>query len=74
MIYMRKKQEKILWLAVTADKYELPICVEESAQKLADSLGLKRISIYTSVHKELNGKVTGQKFVKVFYKDYGRCY
>ena len=67
-------EEKFLWLAVTEDEYELPLCVEESAQELADSLGLKRTSIYTSIHNNLNGKVSGQRFVKVFYKNYERGY
>ena len=52
----------------------MPLCVEESAQELADSLGLKRTSIYTSIHNNLNGKVSGQRFVKVFYKNYERGY
>ena len=70
----KNSEEKFLWLAVTADEYELPLCVEESAQKLADSLGIKRISIYTAMYHNSNGKVSGQRFVKVSYKNYERGY
>lgn len=30
----------MLWMDVTADKYELPLCVEDSQQKLAMRLGV----------------------------------
>ena len=34
------KRGKSLWLAVTADKYELPLSVRESKCELAQALGL----------------------------------
>lgn len=30
----------MIWMAVTADKYELPLCVETSQAKLARRLGV----------------------------------
>ena len=42
---MKKKQKnkeepKVLWVATTADKYEIPICVCDSQKDLAECLGV----------------------------------
>ena len=50
-----------LWLAVTADEYELPIAVEESASKLAKTLGVSTGTIL----KKSSGKINGRKIVKI---------
>lgn len=35
----KKKEPKVLWVATTTDKYELPICVYDSQKDLAERLG-----------------------------------
>lgn len=42
---MRRRQKKViwvLWMAVTADKYELPLAVEDTQEKLAKKLGITK--------------------------------
>ena len=56
---------KYLWLVVTADKYELPIFVEETAKLLADKLGVTASTVICSAARNTSGKNTGRKIVKV---------
>lgn len=35
----KKKEQKVLWIATTPDKYELPICVCDSQKDLVERLG-----------------------------------
>lgn len=56
---------KYLYLAVTSDEYELPIFVEDSANKLAKKLGVSQNSVYLAISKNLSGKIQGRKIVKV---------
>jgi hypothetical protein len=56
---------KNLWLAVTPDEYELPICVEDTAQELANRFGVKKNTIESIVCKGRSGKYSGRKFIKV---------
>ena len=32
----KKKEPKVLWIAVTPDRYELPVCVCDSQKDLAE--------------------------------------
>lgn len=57
-----KKQKEFLYLAVTNDKYELPIAVADSASELAKMLGLSVYTIYTGVCR---GAKNVRKIVKV---------
>lgn len=57
-----KKQKEFLYLAVTNDKYELPIAVADSASELAKMLGLSVYTIYTGVCREAKN---ARKIVKV---------
>lgn len=57
-----KKQKEFLYLAVTNDKYELPIAVADSASELAKMLGLSVYTIYTGVCRESKNV---RKIVKV---------
>lgn len=41
----KKKESKVLWVATTTDKYELPICVCDSQKDLAEHLGVTANSI-----------------------------
>lgn len=52
-------------MAVTADKYELPICIEDTATLLAKKLGVDRNHIYSHISKNSNGRYNGYKVVKV---------
>lgn len=56
---------KYLWLAVTADKYEFPIYIEDSSSKLAKILGIDASTVVKAVRKNHSGKITGRKIVKV---------
>lgn len=56
---------KYLWLAVTPDKYELPLIVEDSSYKLAKALGIHQASISKAVMEGYSGRNKGRKIVKV---------
>lgn len=56
---------KYLWLAVTPDKYEFPIYIEDSSCKLAKVLGINSSSVINAVGRDYSGKNTGRKIVKV---------
>lgn len=57
--------QKYLWLAVTADKYELPLAVCDTARELGEIYGIKKSSVMSMVARGRNGKSSGRKFVKV---------
>jgi hypothetical protein len=69
---MSKRTEKKLFLAVTADKYELPLYVADSVGELADRYGIKRKDMYSRMVGFRTGKYTGkgrgQKFITVKVK------
>ncbi|GAA6481423.1 hypothetical protein K250101E9_41860 [Enterocloster aldenensis] len=44
-----------LYMAVTTDRYELPIAVERSAECLAGKMGTTRNSIYSQVCRNRKG-------------------
>jgi len=44
-----------VFMAVTPDKYELPIAVEDTAGKLARTLKVKEGTIYTGVRRKCAG-------------------
>lgn len=46
----------MLWLAVTPDNFELPICVEESAEALARRLSVNVISIHKQIRRRNRGE------------------
>ena len=56
---------KYIWMAVTPDKYELPIAVEDSARKLADLLGVSESTVKGSEFRHTDGHICGVKYVKV---------
>lgn len=63
-----------LYFAVTADKYELPLVVEDSAAELAKKTGYKRTNILselskTEEQKSKQGNARGIKFVRVEVDD-----
>lgn len=60
---MRKRT--VFYMAVTADKYELPIYISETIEELAEMFNVSKNNIYSSISKGKSGKNTGRKFVKV---------
>lgn len=58
-------KQQYLWLAVTADKYELPLAVCDTAEQLGRTFGLRADSIINHVHRGDSGKRSGRRFVKV---------
>lgn len=44
----------MLWMAVTADKYELPLVVEDTQEKLAKKLGISKSTVATKAWKYKN--------------------
>lgn len=58
-----------LWMAVTADEYELPLCVETTAKALALSLHTSEANIRTKNHRNLNGITCGYRVVAVDDKE-----
>ena len=58
-------KRKYWWLAVTADEYELPLAVMETAKDLADLYGLDKATICSAILRGSSGSQTGRKFVKV---------
>lgn len=65
-----------LYMAVTADKYELPIFVEESQRRLSEKLGRNRRSVTEEfsrmrrgVYSRCNGKLRGYILKEVEISD-----
>ena len=56
---------KYIWMAVTPDKYELPIAVEDSARKLADLLGVSESTVKGSEFRHTDGHTWGIEYVNV---------
>lgn len=54
-----------MYMAVEADRYELPIAVEESASALARKMKVTERSIYHSVMKKYSGRNTGVKYIRI---------
>lgn len=54
-----------MYMAVTADKYELPVAIGETASELARTLGVSTNSILSSITKKQSGKCRKMKYVKV---------
>lgn len=60
-----RMNKKYLWLAVDADKYELPIAVASSARELGEMIGSNKHNIETTVLKNCNGRISNRKIFKI---------
>ncbi len=49
-------KQRYLWLAVTADEYELPLVVEDTAAALARRLGISEDTVRVMEYREKNEK------------------
>lgn len=59
----------MLYLAVQADQYELPIAVAESVNSLARMLKVSEMSIYAAIAKHYSGRNTGIKYLRIGEKE-----
>ena len=60
---MKKKQ--YIWMAVTADEYEHPIAVADTAEELGRMIGVSRNTILTDQLRGESGKISGRRIVRV---------
>lgn len=60
---------KKYYLAVTPDEYELPLCVAETAQELADKMGIKRESILSNISRNRTGSHCGCKYLRIEFEE-----
>ena len=58
-----------MYMAVTADEYELPLVVASNAQELADKLNTTIGNVYSTASKGMSGKRNGYKIVRVRDED-----
>lgn len=58
-----------LYMAVTPDKFELPIAVESTVFDLAEMYGTTPATVLTSISRNKSGKRRGAKFVRVEVDD-----
>lgn len=58
-----------IYMAVTTDKYEHPVCVVDTGAELARWLGISKDCLYSAISKGLSGKTRGYKIVKVDIDD-----
>jgi hypothetical protein len=61
-------KRKYLWLCVTADEYELPIAISDTATELARMTNTTANNIREAARIQSSGKTSGRKFVKVKYE------
>lgn len=61
--------KKYLWLAVTADEYELPLAVADTAKELGEMLGISDSTVENCALRGWNGRISGRRFVKVRNED-----
>lgn len=55
----------MLWKAVTADRFELPLAVADNARSLANIMGAKTSQIEKAWYNKRSGKRKGYKVVVV---------
>lgn len=63
------QKPKFLWIAVTTDKYEFPIYIEDTAKELGKRLGITASTVIGSVQLNKSGTTKGRKIMKVEVND-----
>lgn len=58
-------KQKYLWLAVTPDKYELPLAVCDTSKELGLLFGISGVTVKRCIDQGSDGSRSGRKFVKV---------
>lgn len=61
----KKRPKKIFYMAVTPDKYELPLHCPLTADEMAEKYNVKKNTIYSCVCRDKKGTRSGRKFVRV---------
>lgn len=62
----KKRKPKYVWMLVSNDKYELPLYVADTAQELADILGIPVINVTSAMsHARRRGNNCKYKKIKV---------
>lgn len=64
-ILLGRRSDTMLWMAVTADQFELPHCVEESEAILARKLHTTESTIRSRRSRRNSGKICGYRIVAV---------
>lgn len=59
----------ILWLAVSKDKYELPLAVADTAAELGRMIGVSGGNIRNIVNKHRTGKIIKTGYIKLEFDD-----
>lgn len=58
-----------LYMGVTLDEYELPLCVAETVVELARMYRTTPSAIYTNIYNKQSGRNNGVKFIKLEWED-----
>lgn len=59
------RRQDYIWLAVDADAYELPIAVADTAEELANILGVTRNTVLVTALRGHNGAISGRRIYKL---------
>ena len=59
------------YVAVTADRYELPLAVCETGGELARAMGVAESTVFSSLNRGSSGKNRGWRIVKVARRGLG---
>lgn len=58
-----------LYMGVTPDKYELPLCVADTVVELARLNRMTPSAVYTNIYNNQDGTRNGIKFLKLEWED-----
>ena len=56
-----------MWVAVTQDEYELPVAVADTARELAEAMGVKTMTVVSSVSRKRRQKTKTNRGAKRRY-------
>ncbi|SMB86395.1 hypothetical protein SAMN00017477_0892 [Peptoniphilus asaccharolyticus DSM 20463] len=59
----------ILYLGVTTDEFELPLCVSDTAAELARMYGMTPNAVYCNIYNNQDGTRNGIKFLRIEVED-----
>ena len=59
----------ILYMGVTPDEYELPLCVSDTAAELARMYGMTPNAVYCNICNNQDGTRNGIKFLRIEVED-----
>ena len=63
--------EKVIWMEVTNDEYDLPLAFANCATQLADMVGVKRNAVFEAVSKWKAGKTKTCRYRRVVLEEDG---